>query len=264
MHKPASRIIWIGTILILLAFLTGISSRRANASAIRLPDTHPQAPKWADVEAIAEFNGINPTPLAITLPPPAEQNPCLHCHIAGEIYWEWSPITRWFVFGTMVFTFSFGISRNFIVWNRRARWHHRWMAAFSKITAGFFVLEMFTGLVLLAFSQASAPVALQILAVIQSLHWGSGIALFIAALGLSFGGALLPGFARPFWAMVFITGFAGGALGFANLSFSYLYTEWAADPLPGRPFAFHAMLIPIAIAGVVSIFFTLKNRGEAA
>jgi len=55
----------------------------------------------------------------------------------------------------------------------------------------------------------------------------------------------------------------GSVLGIANLSFAYLYAEWHDPPVPGHLYAFHILLIPIAIAGFMSIYFIiLRKRGE--
>lgn len=227
----------------------------------------------AGIQAAAALHGELPAGTALqpetistvqrsTVPPP-EQNPCLHCHVAGEIVNEWSPISRWFVFGTMGFTFIFGMTRNFMVWRTRQLWQHRWMYFFSRATAFVFVVSAISGIVVLLLNQATLGIITQITAVINAIHWGSGIVLLIAALGLSFGGALLPWYQRPLWAMIFITGIVGGALGIANLSFTYLYGEWHDPPAPGHLYGFHILLIPLAIAGILSIFFILQGkRGE--
>ena len=197
------------------------------------------------------------------LPPPAEQNPCLHCHIAGEIVTEWSPISRWLIFGAMGFTFIFGLSRNFMVWRNRELWHHRWMYRLSSITAFFFILQAVSGVILLLPYPSTSEIIAQIMAIIQAIHWGSGIMLFISALIFSFAGAMLPWVQRPFWAMIFITGISAGTLAIANLSFAYLYADWHLPPAQGRLFAFHMLLIPIAIAGLMGIYFIVqRKRGE--
>jgi len=256
-HLPR-RLIFIG--LIVLGFAIIFATGRGQATTLM----EEQPPNWDKVSSLAEepAETINGENLA-SLPPPAEKEPCLHCHIAGGIENEWSPISRWLIFGTMGFAFIFGISRNFIVWRTREIWQHCWMYYFSNITAVLFVLQVITGVVLILLHTSTLEVIVQITGVIKAIHWGSGIMLFIAALGLSFAGAALPWFQRPFWALVFITGIIGGVLAVANLSFAYLYAEWHLPPLPGRIYALHMLLIPIAIAGLLSIvFIVLRKRGE--
>jgi hypothetical protein len=254
------RLIFTGLIVLGFAIVFAVSNGQAT-----MP-TAEQAPHWDEISALAAapaetVSGENPA----SLPPPAEQNPCLHCHIAGEIYNEWSPTFRWFVFGGMVFTFVFGITRNFMVWRTRDRWHERWMLHLGRITALVFILQAISGITLLIIPDTTSEIILQIVSIIQSIHWGSSIILFIAALGFSLGGALLPWYQRPFWAMIFITTIIGGVLAVANLSFAYLYAEWH-DPLPpSHLFILHMLLSPVAIAGTMNIvFMVLRKRGETS
>jgi hypothetical protein len=253
-----SRLVFIG--LIILAFAVLIATSRVQATAPlekNLPDW--ELAKSLASDPIAKTNSEN---LAI-LPPPPEQNPCLHCHIEGEIYNEWSPISRWFAFGAMGLTFIFGLTRNIIVWHTRGRWHHRWMLHLGRITAVFFIFQASTGILLFAIPDIQSEIIIQIMTIINAIHWGSSIILFIAALGFSLGGSLLPGYQRPFWAMIFITSIIGGALAVANLSFTYLYAEWHDPPPPSHLFVFHMLLSPLAIAGILNLYFVLlRKRGE--
>jgi hypothetical protein len=269
------RLIFIGLIALALAAiiattaasLPGKAGNTAGSatSSGQTNETAPEgsAPNWELAEAAAAQPAAAQGDLQASLPPPAERNPCLHCHIAGEIYNEWSPITRWFVFGAMGVTFVFGITRNAIVWRTRERWHDRWMAQLGSAAALFFILQSSTGIILLLLTNATADIIVQIVMILQAVHWGSSIGLFIAALGFSAGGALLPWYQRPFWGMIFITTLIGGALAVANLSFTYLYAEWH-DPLPpSHSFILHMLLSPVAIAGIISIYYMwLRKRGE--
>ena len=261
------RLIFIG--LIALGFAAIIATPAISGATSRGQNNTPieeEAPNWDRVSALiaAPAETVSGEDLS-TLPPPAEQNPCLHCHIAGEIYNEWSPISRWFVFGAMGLTFVFGISRNFMVWRNRERWHDRWMVHLGRITALFFVLQASTGIILFIIPDTISEIVTQITAIIQAIHWGSSIVLFIAALGFSLGGALLPSYQRPFWALIFITGIIGGALAVANLSFTFLYAEWHDPPPPSHLFILHMLLSPIAIAGIMNIYFmVLRKRGETS
>jgi quinol-cytochrome oxidoreductase complex cytochrome b subunit len=75
---------------------------------------------------------------------------------------------------------------------------------------------------------------------------------------------LHPDYQRPFWGLIFITGLIGGTLAIANLSFAYLYAEWHDPPAPGHLYSFHILLIPIAMAGLMSLYLMLmqRKRGE--
>lgn len=250
MKHLSHRLIFIG--LIVLAFAAIIATNRGHAN-----ETVPEGPvpDWELAVASAE------KPEA-SLPPP-EQNPCLHCHVEGEIVNEWMPISRWFVFSAMGLVFIFGMTRNLIVWRTRELWHHRWMYNFGKISAFFLILQAGTGLILVFFYSSAPEAFLQFSSVIKAIHWGSAIILFIATLALSVAGYLLPWYQRAFWALIFITEIIAGALAIANLSFAYLYADWHIPPSPSHLYAFHMLLIPIAIAGMLSIYFImLSKRGE--
>lgn len=261
------RLIFIGLIILGLAVIAASPVASLGDTTNREPATLLKAdppPNWDQVSSLAEAQTESVSGENLSnLPPPAEQNPCLHCHIAGEIYNEWSPISRWFVFGAMGLTFFFGLTRNFIVWRTREIWHHRWMYHLGNITVLFFTLQVGTGTILFLIPNTTSEIFLQIVSVIQAIHWGSSVVLFIAALGFSLGGALLPWYQRPFWAMIFITTILGGALAIANLSFTYLYAEWHEPPPPSHLFILHMLLSPIAIAGIMNIYFIIqRKRGE--
>jgi hypothetical protein len=263
------RLIVIGLIMLgfAVAFATPAASLEGTASsgqAITRPNEQP--PNWEQISSMAAepvrtVSGEN----LPSLPPPAERDPCLHCHIAGEIFNEWMPISRWFVFGAMGLTFIFGVTRNFIVWQTRKQWHLYWMNPLSRITALFFLIQASAGIVLLLLRNTTPEIIVQIVSIVKVIHWGSGIVLFIAALGVSLAGALRPWYQRPFWTMIFLTTLLGGALAIANLSFAYLYAEWHTPPSPSHLYTLHMLLIPVAIAGLLSIYFiVLRKRGETS
>ena len=234
-----------------------ITSIQVYAVGQEAPDSN-----WGLARAGAEQTETLNAELLSTLPPP-EQDACLHCHIEGEIDNEWSPISRWFVFGAMGLTFIFGITRNFMVWRTRERWHDRWINQLSKVAFFFFILQATTGILLLTLRLSTTESIVQVAAVIKAIHWGSGLVLFTAALALSFAGALLPWYQRAFWGMIFITEIVGSTFAIANLSFIFLYSEWHDPPAPGRLYGFHMLLIPVAIAGMMSIYFVMqRKRGE--
>ena len=139
------------------------------------------------------------------------------------------------------------------------------MVPLGRISGIFFILQVSTGLIMFLIPEEVPEIILQIVSVIQWIHWGSAIILYIAVMGFSLGGAMLPWFQRPFWALIFITGIIGGALAFANLSFSFLYAEWHEPLPPSHSFILHMLLSPIAIAGITNIYFMiLRKRGESS
>jgi hypothetical protein len=257
MKHLSNRLIFIG--LIVLAFAAVIATNRGQANE---PDQEVPDQNWKLVVISADQPETIQGKTQASLPPP-EQNPCQHCHIEGEIVNEWMPISRWFLFGAMVLTFSFGITRNLIVWKTRALWHHHWMYLFERISAIFLILQAITGIILVIFYPTAPESFLQFISVIKAIHWGSAIALFITTLALSLAGYLLPWYQRAFWAMIFISETISGSLAIANLSFAYLYADWHIPPSPSRIFAFHSLLIPIGVAGLMSIYLILqRKRGE--
>jgi len=54
--------------------------------------------------------------------PPPQQQPCLSCHITGEMTNLWVPLARWVIFGTFGLFFVFGLVRSAMVWRQRKPW----------------------------------------------------------------------------------------------------------------------------------------------
>jgi hypothetical protein len=254
MKHLSNRLIFIG--LIVLAFAAIIATSRGQANE-PVPDE--PALNWKLVVTSANQLETIQGKTQASLPPP-EQNPCLHCHIEGEIDNEWMPISRWFIFGAMGLIFFFGMTRNLIVWRTREIWHHRWMYYFRKISAYFLILQAITGLILIFFYPTAPEAFLRFISVIKAIHWGSAIILFISTLALSIAGCLLPWYQRAFWALIFVTEIIAGTLAVANLSFAFLYAEWHIPPSLSRIYAFHMLLIPIGIAGIMSIYFIIQRK----
>ena len=250
------RLVFSGLIVLAFAVVVATNRGQANSPIEEFPDSRAESIAAVSVAALSEE-------ILSTLPPPPEQDPCLHCHIAGSIENEWSPISRWLVFGAMGFTFVFGLSRNFIVWRTREVWHYRWMYYFSSITALVFVFSAITGIIGLILNNSTLEILVRVETIIKAIHWGCGIILFITTLGLSFAGALLPGYQRPFWGMIFIAEIIGSTIAIANLSFAFLYADWHIPPSPSRLYGFHMLLIPMAIASLMSIYIMMqRKRGE--
>jgi hypothetical protein len=59
---------------------------------------------------------------AAVVPQPAQQDPCLHCHIVGENKGIWTPLARWSLFSSMGLLFVFGMYRSASVWKNRTPW----------------------------------------------------------------------------------------------------------------------------------------------
>ena len=122
-----------------------------------------------------------------SLPPPKE-DPCQHCHLAGENKGIWTPLARWSIFGLAGLVFAFGFYRTTSVWMTRAPWKPisvrtgewvderyqvkqpleavlskpvpkfalRWWYCLGGITAFLFVVQAVTG-IMLAFYYKPTP-----------------------------------------------------------------------------------------------------------
>jgi len=101
-------LIFLGTVILVVA---GFGLHGATASASTL-------------EAAA--SGAVREVLLVSAPPPASQDTCQHCHIAGENTNLWTPLARWSVFGIFGMVFAFGVYRSASVWRERRVWKPLW------------------------------------------------------------------------------------------------------------------------------------------
>jgi hypothetical protein len=120
--------------------------------------------------------------------PPPQEDPCLHCHIAGEDKGLWTPLARWSLFGVLGLVFLLGVYRSASTWTTRQPWKPlsrrsfewideryevspmlsnilskpvpryalRWWYCLGGITAFLFVTQAVTG-ILLAFYYSPTP-----------------------------------------------------------------------------------------------------------
>jgi quinol-cytochrome oxidoreductase complex cytochrome b subunit len=160
-------------------------------------------PDWELVK-----NPPSTTSPAENLPPAAEKDQCLHCHIMGEDKRLWTPLTRWVIFGSMGLVLVFGIVRSTWVWRNRKQWvplttrvgnwieerynlqealsgilnkpvpdwATRWWYCLGGITAFLFVVQAVTG-ILLAFYYKPTPEAAydSILFIENEVYFGASI-----------------------------------------------------------------------------------------
>ena len=160
-----------------------------NAQAISSPENNTL--NWELVNLLTSNQAKTISKLhTSTLPPPAKQDPCLHCHIAGEEKGLWTPTLRWAIFGTVGIIFVFGIVRESTIWRTRApwkslitrtsewideryeisnplnkilskpvpQWQRRWWYCLGGLTAFAFVIQGITG-IMLAFYYKPTPEA---------------------------------------------------------------------------------------------------------
>ena len=74
----------------------------------------------------AAFASAESGAVSFSPPPPANQDTCLSCHIAGENKNLWAPLGRWSVFGVFGLAFAFGVYRSASVWTQRKPWKPFW------------------------------------------------------------------------------------------------------------------------------------------
>ena len=140
--------------------------------------------------------------------PPAQQEPCLHCHIQGEHTNLWTPTTRWLVFGTLGLVFLFGYYQSASIWTQRkpfkplttrayewvderfeisgplskifnkpvpkfARW---WWYCLGGITAFLFIIQGTTGIMLAFYYKPTAAEAYASIQFIENeVYFGAAI-----------------------------------------------------------------------------------------
>lgn len=185
MKSLHARIIIIGTFFVLLAVVLTFYPQTANANGTTSP--------WGPTSSRISGDGttlLSNRVQSESLPPPAKQDPCLHCHIRGEEKGLWTPLTRWIVFGTAGLVFAFGIIRTTSAWKTRSPWkpvptrianwveeryqyketlskvldkpvpdwQRRWWYCLGGLTAFFFFIQGLTG-IMLAFYYKPTPEA---------------------------------------------------------------------------------------------------------
>ena len=188
MSKPLSNLFKILGIAVIVSVLAFVIVSQSHASAMRSAGYDLEEindPDWALANSLASET-VQPE----NLPPPPEQDQCLHCHIGGEDKRLWTPLTRWVIFGSMGLVFAFGVVRSAWVWRNRKQWvplttrvgnwieeryklqevlsgilnkpvptwATRWWYCLGGITAFLFVVQGITG-VLLAFYYKPTPEA---------------------------------------------------------------------------------------------------------
>ncbi|MFH2103398.1 MAG: cytochrome b N-terminal domain-containing protein [Chloroflexota bacterium] len=179
------RLVWLGLVvaggLVLLSAAAAVHGRVAAAAQVNGPLD------WAQVEAARDAG----QPALSADLPPAQLDPCLHCHISGENTNLWTPLARWAVFGTFGLVFVFGVYRSASVWNQRKPWKSltartvewvderyqvseplskilkkpvpkfalRWWYCLGGITAFLFVVQGITGIMLAFYYKPTAAEA---------------------------------------------------------------------------------------------------------
>jgi len=206
MKQPSRR--WIGiivlftTLLILLTFITTLV--KANSPTVK-PDEQSPPPDWLLIQSTTVQLEVDHP---VILPVPPNTDPCLHCHIVGEETGIWTPLARWFLFGSMGLIFVLGVYRSASVWRSRKPWKPltkrsydwvdnryeiseplskflnkpvpkyatRWFYCLGGITALLFVIQGATGIMLAFYYKATPEAAYASIQFIESeVRFGSAI-----------------------------------------------------------------------------------------
>ncbi len=198
------RVLIICITLLFIGAIPIITAMAKDAGAIRSSSTDLGAEAVVQVEK-GETWAEEPT---TSIPPPPKQDSCLHCHITGEDKNLWTPLARWFLFGTMGLFLGFGLYRNVSVWVNRTPWkpipqrmvewvderYHvsepltkvlskpvpkyalRWWYCLGGITAFLFVVQGTTGILLAFYYQPTPEAAYASIQYIESqVHFGAAI-----------------------------------------------------------------------------------------
>jgi hypothetical protein len=180
-------------------------------ASLRLHSGQAQKPLAAASQAeklLAAVPAIEAGGAAAVTPPKPEQDPCLHCHIAGENKGLWTPLARWMLFGTVGLAFVFGVYRSASVWVTREPWKPlrmraaewvderyevaeplskvlnkpvpkfalRWWYCLGGITAFLFVIQAVTGIMLAFYYKPTPEAAYASIQFIETqVRFGAGV-----------------------------------------------------------------------------------------
>ncbi len=226
-------------------------------------------------------------------PPTPNQDPCLHCHIAGYQEGAWVPLYRWLGFGIVGLVFLFGITRSLTTWNTRQPWvpyrtrvtelvnttdplaqqldapepdwQRKLWYALGGIALLFFVLEVIGGVVgyfhmdPMTFDpefDTHGPLIVSI----NNAHWGIGVLLVALTLGMSLIGTVQKSALRSWWAtMLLITG-VFGVPAIVQLSMGFFDPEMIFPA--GHLFAYHILLIFAVFSSIASAYFIVTHKNS--
>jgi len=165
-------------------------------------------PNWELARQSAGLPPASVSPDLPGLPPPPRQDPCLHCHIAGEEKGLWTPLVRWLVFGAAGLVLVFGVVQSVSTWKTRAPWkplmaragawieeryeiaaplekllnkpvpdwQRRWWYCLGGITSFLFVVQCITGIMLAFYYQPTPEAAYASIQFIESdVRFGAAI-----------------------------------------------------------------------------------------
>jgi hypothetical protein len=116
--KPSRRTIrFIPFALILVLLIIGTAAEASHETAIEVVSS----PTFEDHAAILRTSTSTEAPL------PPERDPCMHCHLQGEITSMFVPLSRWVIFSVAGVVFAYGFYRSGSVWITRKKWKPLWL-----------------------------------------------------------------------------------------------------------------------------------------
>lgn len=130
--KPSRRkrlLIPLALMLVLLIIATA-------AEASHKPAVVPESPR-----TIEENAAILRASASTEVPKIPERDPCMHCHLQGEIANMFVPLGRWVIFGLTGIVFAYGFYRSGSVWIQRKRWKPLWMQATDWLEERYKIVE---------------------------------------------------------------------------------------------------------------------------
>ena len=287
MKKTSRWVILSGIILVFVA-LSAFTMPGSSSS----PDAH-ESPLWGNFHD--ELPAASFSPEGDFPPPSPNQNPCLHCHIAGSEEGPWTPLYRWISFGIMGLIFAFGMIRSLSTWQTRERWKsvgarvselvnttdplaktldepapawtRRAWYYLGGLAGIFFIIQIISGAVNayhldpLVFDPEIDTHARLVLN-IKNLHWGIGVLLLLTMLGFTLIGTRLNSAQRSFWATMLIVAGVFGIPSIIQLTLAFLDPE---QSLPAsQVYALHAVLISTLLASLVGMFFIVTHTNKSS
>ena len=268
----------------LLAFTTpGKSSAAFDAGEYAAWRSFHNAETTAAIQQVNEFS-----------PPTPNENPCLHCHIAGQEIGAWTPLYRWFSFGAVGLIFLFGMIRSLSTWNTREQWKPvgtrlsdlvkttdplskqldkpapQWQRTLWYSLGGaamlFLLIQVISGIIgafhidPFVFDPDTDTHASLILS-IKATHWGLGILLLVTVLFFNLIGTMLKSEQRSYWATMLIIGGVLGIPAIVQLTLGYLNPETTIIPV-SHLYALHIMLISALAPSVAGMYFIITHKNS--